>query len=159
MANSSPAGKPSASSNSFSHPNPLNSAEAEQVLRDHLALCRELLAIIERENRSLHGPGPHDLEEFTQARKSLLPRLSQAYKKLKEVGFTWQQLNSAERERHAELSALIRQNQDLIMKVVLLDRENEQAMLRRGLVPSAQLPSVNRQRPNYVAELYKGHPL
>lgn len=127
-------------------------------MREHLTLCRELLAIVERENRSLHSPGHHDLAEFVQARKSLLPRLSQAYKNLKEAGLTWQQLGPAERQRHTEASSLIRQNQDLIMKVVLLDRENEQAMLRRGLVPVAQLPSVNRQRPNFVAELYQQHP-
>ena len=41
------------------------------------------------------------------------------------------------------------------MKIVLLDRENEQALLRRGLVPTTQLPSVNRQRPHFVAELYR----
>jgi len=41
------------------------------------------------------------------------------------------------------------------MKIVLLDRENEQALLRRGLVPPTQLPSVNRQRPHFVAELYR----
>lgn len=122
-------------------------------------MCREFLTIVERENRSLHGPGPHDLAEFIQARKSLLPRLSQAYKSLKEVGFTWQQLGPTERQRHTEVSSLIRQNQDLIMKVVLLDRENEQAMLRRGLVPDAQLTSFNRQRQHFVAELYRGHHL
>jgi hypothetical protein len=41
------------------------------------------------------------------------------------------------------------------MKFILLDRENEQGLLRRGLVPPRQLPSVNRQRPHFVAELYR----
>jgi len=36
-----------------------------------------------------------------------------------------------------------------------LDRENEQALLRRSLVPARQLPSVNRQRPHFVADLYR----
>jgi hypothetical protein len=40
------------------------------------------------------------------------------------------------------------------MKFILLDRENEQGLLRRGMVPARELPSVNRQRPHFVAELY-----
>ena len=67
----------------------------------------------------------------------------------------WLQLSPAERRRNTAVVALFRQNQDLIMKIVLLDRENEQALLRRGLVPPTQLPSVNRQRPHFVAELYR----
>ena len=40
-------------------------------------------------------------------------------------------------------------------KIILLDRENEQGLLRRGLVPPRELPSVNRQRPHFVADLYR----
>jgi hypothetical protein len=50
---------------------------------------------------------------------------------------------------------LLRQNQDQTMKIILLDRENEQCLLRRGLVPTRELPSANRQRPNFVADLYR----
>jgi hypothetical protein len=124
-------------------------------LREHLALCRELLALVQRENRTLQGPEPVDIREFTETRKSLLPRLSLAYKSLKEVGFTWQQLGSAERHQFVEVSSLIRQNQDVIMNVVLLDRENERTMLRRGLIPTSQLPSETRQRPHFVVDLYR----
>ncbi len=41
------------------------------------------------------------------------------------------------------------------MKIILLDRENEQAMLRKGLIPASQLPSVNRQRPHFVSDCYR----
>lgn len=125
------------------------------MLREHLALCREMLAIIERENRALQTPATFNVAEFAAARKSLLPRLSEAYKRLKEVGVNWQRLAVAERRGDAELSLLIRQNQDVIMKVVMLDRENEQAMLRHGLLSATQLPSANRQRPHFVADLYR----
>jgi hypothetical protein len=133
----------------------LNPAEALRVLREHFDLSRELLSLVERENRAIQSPAAFDPQEFAQARKSLLPRLNEAYKNLKEVGFTWNRLNREERQRHADVASLIRQNQDLIMKIVLLDRENEQALLRHGLVPTAKLPSVNRQRPHFVADLYR----
>ena len=118
-------------------------------------MCREFLAVVQRENRALQGPQPFDIREFANARKSLLLHLSQAYKSLKEVGFVWQQLDPAERQRDIEVSSLIRQNQDVIMNVVLLDRENERTMLRRGLIPDAPLPSEIRQRPHFVADLYR----
>ncbi len=50
---------------------------------------------------------------------------------------------------------MLRQNQDLIMKIIVLDRENEQGLLRSGLLPDCQLPSANRQRPRFVADLYR----
>jgi hypothetical protein len=49
----------------------------------------------------------------------------------------------------------LRQSQDVVMKIVLLDRENEQAMLRGGLIPVSQLPSLNRQRPHFVSDCYR----
>jgi hypothetical protein len=124
-------------------------------LRAHLTLCQELLSIVERENQALRNAVAFNPAEFHQLRNSLLPRLDQSYKRLKEVRLAWQQLDPAERRRNTDVIALFRQNQDLIMKIVLLDRENEQALLRRGLVPTTQLPSVNRQRPHFVAELYR----
>jgi DNA-directed RNA polymerase subunit H (RpoH/RPB5) len=64
-------------------------------------------------------------------------------------------MSPEERARHPEVGPLLRRNQDAAMKFILLDRENEQGLLRRGLVPPKQLPSVNRQRPHFVAELYR----
>ncbi len=118
-------------------------------------ICQELLAVVERENQALRSSTAFNPAEFQLGRKVLLPRLDQSYKRLKEVRLAWQQLSPAERRRNTTVVALFRQNQDLIMKIVLLDRENEQVLLRRGLIPTAQLPSVNRQRPHFVAELYR----
>ena len=41
------------------------------------------------------------------------------------------------------------------MKVITMDRENEQQLLKRGLVPPDKVPSANRQRPHYVVDLYR----
>jgi hypothetical protein len=43
------------------------------------------------------------------------------------------------------------------MRMILLDRENEQLRLRRGLIPPKHLPPIQRQRPHYVAGLYQRH--
>jgi hypothetical protein len=64
-------------------------------------------------------------------------------------------MTPVERGQNPAIAPLLRQNQDLIMKIIVLDRENEQTLLRRGLVPPRQLPSLNRQRPHFVTELYR----
>jgi hypothetical protein len=38
----------------------------------------------------------------------------------------------------------------------VLDRENEQLLLRHQMVPPNRLPSANRQNPHFVARLYTG---
>ena len=124
-------------------------------LKARLALCQELLHGLEREDQALRRPDNPSLFEFHQLRKKLLPPLTQSLENLRRHRMDWQRLSPSERARHPEIAALLRQNQDLTMKLIMLDRENEQSLLRRGLVPPRDLPSVNRQRPHFVANLYR----
>jgi flagellar biosynthesis/type III secretory pathway chaperone len=129
--------------------------EIADNLKARLALCQEILNVIEREAQALRRPDNPSLFEFHQLRKNLLPRLNQSLDTLRRHRVDWQKLNPEARAQHPEIGMLLRQNQDLTMKIILLDRENEQSLLRRGLVPARELPSVNRQRPHFVAELYR----
>ncbi len=44
------------------------------------------------------------------------------------------------------------------MKIILRDRENEQKLLRQGLIPAEQLGKAqSTARPHYVADLYRRH--
>jgi DNA-directed RNA polymerase subunit H (RpoH/RPB5) len=124
-------------------------------LKKHLALCQELLLTVEREGQTLRRSDNPSLFEFYQLRKNLLPRLNQSLDSLRRHRVSWQKFSLDERARYPEIGMLLRQNQDLTMKIIVLDRENEQSLLRRGLVPPRELPSVNRQRPHFVAELYR----
>ena len=124
-------------------------------LKQHYGLCQELLHTVEREGQTLRRTDNPSLFEFYQLRKTLLPRLNQSLDTLRRHRVSWQKLSMDERARHPEIGMLLRQNQDLTMKIILIDRENEQSLLRRGLVPPRELPSVNRQRPHFVAELYR----
>jgi len=129
-----------------------------QVLDDlnrHLEVTQELLQLAEREGQALRQPDSPSLFEFYQERKSLLPRLTQSLDTLRNHRMNWQRLSLEERAEHPQVGRMLRRNQDATMKVIVADRENEQHLLRRGLVPPRELPSVNRQRPHYVADLYK----
>ena len=124
-------------------------------LNQHLALCTELHALAERESQELRREdsplgGPSD-----DARKNLLPRLDQSLAKLRRHRAEWQRLNPAERAGFPEVASLLRRNQELTMRILMLDRENEQTLLRRGMVPPAHLPPAQRQRPRLVADLYR----
>ncbi len=129
----------------------------QQDLEAHAALCGELLALATTENQSLRDlsgfkPSGHDA-----LRKSLLPRLDESLDRLRSHRMSWQRLSSTERARHPEIARLIQTTQELAMKIIVLDRENEQALLRRGLVPARHLPSPQREQPGYVAGLYQRH--
>ncbi|HTI72753.1 MAG TPA: hypothetical protein VMF06_22460 [Candidatus Limnocylindria bacterium] len=124
-------------------------------LREHRAVCQEVLSVVERESQALRLPDTSGVFEICQARKQALPRLEDTLAKLRHHRTRWLAMAPAERERYPEVRPLLRDNQDLIMKIIVLDRENEQALLRRGLVPARHLPPAQRQRPHFVADLYR----
>ena len=129
--------------------------EIIESLNEHYCVCQELLQATEQEGQALRRSDKPSLAEFYQRKKNLLPRFNQSLDCLRKHRVDWQRLSLDERERWPEIGMLLRKNQDLTMKIIVLDRENEQALLRRGLVPPRELPSVNRQRPHFVADLYR----
>jgi hypothetical protein len=124
-------------------------------LRQHLKLCQEILDLTQQESQALCAPNCPSQFSAYQARKSVLPRLNSSLDILRFHRQAWQQLSIAERAQQPEVMSLIRQNQDLVMRILVLDRENEQSLLRRGLVPARHLPPAARQRPHFVADLYR----
>jgi hypothetical protein len=86
----------------------------------------------------------------------LLERLTDAQMRLAIHKTSWLRVPPSTRTKHPEVGHLIRQTLDLIMKTIVLDRENEQLLLRHRMVPPNRLPSANRQNPHFVARLYKG---
>ncbi|HVY70053.1 MAG TPA: hypothetical protein VHH73_08995 [Verrucomicrobiae bacterium] len=124
-------------------------------LRANAELYRDLLRVVEAEGQALRREDDFNAYQFCQERKRLLPRLNQSLEKLREYRVGWQRLSAAERSAHAEIGSWLRLCQELIMKILVLDRENEQGLLRRGLLPAKAVPSANRQRPHFVADLYR----
>lgn len=124
-------------------------------LRGLQTVCRELLSLAERESQLLRGDATSAMGETGGSRRALVPRLNDALLKAREHRVNWQALSAAERAAQPEIGFLVRQVQDLIMRVILLDRDNEQALLRRGMIPPREIPAAQRQRPHFVADLYR----
>lgn len=123
-------------------------------LRQHLEICRGLLAVVERESLALRQ-GAGDLQHPFLQKKNLLPSLNQSLNRIRQHRVEWGRRTPQERAKEAGAVPLMREIQDLIMKIIVIDRENEQALLRKGLIPARHLPHANRQRPHYVAGLYR----
>ncbi|HTI99843.1 MAG TPA: hypothetical protein VL527_13260 [Dongiaceae bacterium] len=132
-------------------------ADLARDLRAYLALCEEVLQLTVSENQSLAGAGDYQAFAACQRRKDLLPRLETTLMKLRMWRKTWQQTSPEERAGCAEVKSLFQSIQSLLMRVFMLDRENQQALLRRGLVPATHLPPAASQQPHYVAGLYRRH--
>ena len=125
-------------------------------LRAHLELCQSALDLALGENQALAGEAYQPFE-FYQRRKDLLPRLEESLITLRGWRRQWQRLTPVERAGNDDVTALFQSVQQALMKVLLLDRENQQALLRRGLMPAGQLPAATVQQPHCVAERYRRH--
>ncbi len=128
-------------------------------LRSYQTICDEALTLTSRENQALSAGGNYEPFEFYQLRRSLLPRLENALVQIRKWREIWLRVSPAERAGCSEVKVLFQSVQSLLMKLLLLDRENQQALLRRGLVPPRHLPTAAAQvqQPNFVANVYKRH--
>ena len=132
-----------------------DAAEFCEGLRGHLHLCEEILKAVETESELFRSSQDLDHATLQKTKKSLLVRLNESLDKMRKDRRRWQSLTDAQRGAFPEVPGLLRESQDLIMKIVVLNGENEQALLRRGLVPPRHLPPANRQRPHFVADMYR----
>ena len=124
-------------------------------LRAFAGICEDLLFLATREHQALSGQGDYQPSEFYQKRKTLLPDIEALLRKFRDHRMAWQQIPVSEREGFTELKTLFQSIQGLLTKIMVLDRENQQAMLKRGLVPVKHLPNTTVKKPHYVADMYR----
>ena len=139
--------------------NPLPSfiVELSKNLREHIALYDEILTLVTHESQALAGAGEYQPFEFYQGRKALLSRLSSSLNLLRTWRQAWQRLEPQERARYSEVKALLQTAQDALVRILQLDRENQQALLRRGLLPAQHVSNFSSQSPHFAAQLYRRH--
>ena len=129
-----------------------------RVLQAHNSLCGEILSVIQQEHQKLKTSAVDDLAALQAGRQGMLERLNAAQEGILAHKEEWMRLQLEERQQRPDIANLLKQSTDLIMKIVSLDRENEQLMLRNKLVPPSHLPPAQRQNPNLVARMYKDQP-
>ena len=127
------------------------------ALQSHIELCGEILAVVQQEHQQLKTNQVEDVTQLQEARQGMLERLTTAQAEIVRHKDSWM-ANQAQKQSMPEIGQRLQYCTDLIMKIVSLDRENEQLMLRNKLVPPSHLPPAERQNPNLVAKLYKDQP-
>ena len=133
------------------------SVDIVQSLRQHQAVCEELLALVMREKKVWQDPDAPPSLELYQTKKNLLPRLQNSLDAIRSARAAWQSMTPQERSQIPDAGSLLQQTQNLILRIIVLDRENEQALLRRGFGPTTQRAGASRpqQPPHFVSELYR----
>jgi hypothetical protein len=130
-----------------------NTYAIADALRGHLAVCNDLLGLAQRESEALKDPAPYPAAETRARRQELLRRLESSWREFGSQRAEWERQNHA--EPGPEFASLLQTVLDTIMRVLVLDRENEQGLLRRGLLPPQALPRAERERPGFVAGIYQ----
>jgi hypothetical protein len=128
------------------------------TLRTYLSLCTEILELTTCENRALDSSAKYDPSEFGERRKGLLPRLEQSSKALSAWRKRWQELDPSTRAGFPDAKALFNAVQESLTRILLLDKTNQQALLRLGKVPAQHLSEVAvGQQPPFVINAYRRH--
>jgi flagellar biosynthesis/type III secretory pathway chaperone len=127
------------------------------ALRQHLGVCNALLELAHKEAQALASSDPFPVLAIQVERKALLGRLEYALKQVSQKGTVWNGAEAQGSPASLKLTRLLRTALDTIMRVLVLDRENEQQLLRRGLLSARCLPAAEQSRPHFVARLYQRH--
>jgi hypothetical protein len=127
------------------------------ALREHLGVCNALLELAHKESDALKNPAPFPTTAIQLERKALLSRLESALSFLVQKRSLWQQSGPDFLARNPQVARVHQTALDTIMRVLVLDRENEQYLLRRGLLSPRALPVAEPSQPGFVARLYQRH--
>lgn len=127
------------------------------ALREHLGVCADLLLLAQEESEALRQSGPFPAARIQAERKDLLVRLESSSRSIASQRNRWGQLNAPGGDTPPEFKDLVRTTLDTIMRVLVIGRENEENLLRRGLVPARSLPRAEQSQPNFVALTYQRH--
>lgn len=111
--------------------------------------------MVMRENTAFKDPNATSPLPLYQTKQKILPVLQQSAEQVHRCRLAWQAKPPEMRKKDTEVAQLLDQNQKLILKIIMLDRENEQILLRRGFGPPKEREPAVRQQPHFVAGLYR----
>ena len=128
------------------------------ALQSHIDLCNQILVIVQQEHQQLKSNQIEDLTQLQSTRQGMLERLTAAQDNIASHKDAWNELSKSQKQTMPEIGHRLQQCTDLVMKIVSLERENEQLMLHNKLIPPGHLPPAERQNPNLIAKIYKDNP-
>ncbi len=124
----------------------MDADKAEAILREHLRLCGDLHEIFIEEGKVMRATGAPPDEAFLERKGGYLPVLGKGLELLQRIG--------AEPESFPRsLGPLVKDCRAMIMKLMMLDRENERLLLKCTLPPKMR-QSYGKVAPGQLAKVY-----
>lgn len=119
-----------------------------EVVDKHLTLCEDILGILNEENRMLRREPPKVEDSLLEEKRALLPQLDESLAALKT-------LHEANPDLHSTVKEKLKSAEKKIMRILLLDRENEQLLLK-SLFPKVGKPTAKPSM-NSIKGIYEKH--
>lgn len=120
--------------------------KAEAILNEHVRLCSDLHELFIEEGKIMRSTGAPPDKEFLERKESFLPVLTKGLELL-------QRINEKPEDFPRSLSPLVAECRDKIMKLMMLDRENERLLLKTSLPPKMK-EAYSRVGPGQIAKAY-----
>lgn len=121
------------------------------ILDTYNHLCEEIYAFLVEENTLLKGDHPKLSNEFLERKKQFVERSQDALYLMRQIS------ESEDVVKSEQMQSLVDQSKKKIMKIFLINQENEQLLMKQNL---SSLVDLNRAliRPKEVESLYQGTP-
>jgi hypothetical protein len=139
----------------------INTSEILKDVDIHNDICRRLLEVVQQESRWLSSASKEDPPLPDQRLKeSLSQELSQAVSNIQAHRAAMNDVAKLHpgANKDPALQTAIQSATDLIMKIVVLDRENEKLLMKKGLIPPSRIPSSYQYRPSEAIKAYQKNP-
>mgnify|MGYP004063503737 FL=1 len=106
----------------------MESEQAERILKEHIRLCSDMHELFIEEGRIMRSTGLPPDEAFLKSKETFLPILEKGLQLLKRI-------NDDPNSFPRGLESLVEEARSKVMKLMMLDRENERLLLKTSLPP------------------------
>lgn len=124
----------------------MDPAKTEAILREHVRLCSDLHELFIEEGQMMRSTGALPTEEFLERKKSFVGVLDKGLELLKMINESGEGIPRG-------LEPLVKECRDKIMKLMMVDRENERLLLKNSLPPKMK-EAYAKVAPGQVARAY-----
>ena len=106
----------------------MESEQAERILKEHIRLCSDMHKLFIEEGSIMRSTGLPPDEAFLKRKETFLPILEKGLQLLKRI-------NDDPNSFPRGLESLVEEARSKVMKLMMLDRENERLLLKTSLPP------------------------
>jgi len=124
----------------------MNPDQSERILREHIRLCSDLRDLFIEEGKIMRSTGLPPDEAFLERKQQFLPALDKGLELL-------QRINEDPDSFDRSLSPLVEEARSQVMKLMMLDRENERLLLKSTLPPKMK-EAYGKAAAGQVAKAY-----